>query len=408
MNTIRVPLEGVTCSNKGIFEININGKNKKAVYFSDVACWFTLKRSPGGYSLGSPVWRTDDGVWFEGNMTNFSERKVPGNGKIKNFELPEIPKISGKLHKVPQCINYVWIGKGRIPEALIFNIENNINKCKHYTHIINAHMLNKHGIDELKKQFSPARNLIISDLQQENWFHNFMESDLGRYYNFFTRNQCYNLAAASDILRLIVLERYGGVYMDLDDTILYETPKGTILKAGENDLLLNRMLPLMRVSDYAYEGYGNSIFACCKNSNILRSIIKEMKWRLNKEEQSGFFEINRPWLKDNMTPGELEEFRSYIWNILKITGSVLLSDVLKRERFDYFNIEKKLLAAFSVLNVTPSEPRIIAENYLTDFFNVKKHYLPFSELEFNVLPGCARTWYKKPGTPDYYKIGVGI
>jgi hypothetical protein len=65
-----------------------------------------------------------------------------------------------------------------------------------------------------------------------------------------------NYAAASDILRYRLIDEYGGIYLDCDDTIDVSFA-GAPLKAGPNDVLLGRRLEESRKSRQALRTVGN-------------------------------------------------------------------------------------------------------------------------------------------------------
>lgn len=387
---LKVPVDGVSYRDDGRFEIVLDGKNQCVAYYSDVHCWFTIEHEDKQPLIVSPVWKNSKGEWVLGDMASFANRPQENTDNYISFELPAIPNISKKLYPVPNCIHYIWIGQGEIPEHLSERIKINAQRCPSFNHILHVHIFPACGIQLLEKQFKNNLNIKINDMTFEPWFKSFLTDDLGGFYKYFLSGKGKNLAAAADIVRLLILQKNGGIYMDVDNVLLKDIDMSTKLFAGKNDLLLNRMLPLKRIAGFEYDGYSNDVFACCRDSNILKLIISELKQRLSKNRS--FFDEPRPFLQEGMDLDDVEKLRVYIWSILKLTGPALISDVLQK-RCDYFNIEKDMLDAFSVLNINAKEPRIIAEKYLSEMLKAKKHYLPFGENDFHVLSGSARTWF---------------
>lgn len=397
INTIRVPLDGVICKDDGRYYILINGKLEKIVYVHDVKCWFLHTETDEGWVLQNPVWQDSNNVWIEGNMQNFASRPIRKSLTHMELKLPAIPEIGKNPSPIPDDIHYIWIGKGRMPEQFAENIIANVKKASGLKQYLHIHIHTEAGLQEIQEQFSDAQDLTIVNLTKEKWFQTFLSSELGGYYTLFTDGICVNLAAAADILRLIIMHKNGGIYLDVDNFIYSEIPSSAKLHATTDDILLN-FYHLHLIENTAHiNSINNSVFACCPGSQILKKITNELLHRLRKNQW--IFQTPRPTIKKDMTKEEASVLNAYIYAILNITGPYLYQSILEKRKHDFIKMPKYMQSVFNLLNFNEKEPKIIAQEYMEKLLKAKSYYYPFGELNFIVRDVCAHTWFSEEHEP---------
>ncbi|WP_189338908.1 glycosyltransferase [Chromobacterium amazonense] len=261
--------------------------------------------------------------------------------------------------------------------------------------LLHAHVQSQQGWKRLVAQFPSQSGVELVDLSDEAHFATLNAGPLGPFYRYFIGATGQNYGAASDILRVHLLHQYGGIYMDVDDVV-----SGAITRhpyAGPDDLLLNRMVSVER---YDFHGYPNSNFACHAGNDVLAAMLDEMARRLGAE--TDLFDAPRPWRAANRAPTKVEyaEMQTYIRRIFRLTGPGLFNDMLRVNRPDYYWLERDLLNAYQRLSVSPTEPRVLVEDYFGRMHAAKAFYLPFSEPSFDVSIGHAHSW-----NPD---VGISV
>jgi hypothetical protein len=386
---LSIPMDDVELSDDGRYRIQIDGEPHVVAYHVELDCWFLLKPSPMGHLLAEPVWRTRPGQWHVGNPDTFSQRPSLGVNRRSEIVLPPVTPLTPNAQPLPRTIHYVWIGEVGVPEALVETMSNNVRRCPGYRMMLHAHASTPAGWQRLQEQFPPQSGIELIDLGGESHFDAFQQSTLGKFYQYFIGEAGRNYGAASDILRVYLLHREGGIYMDVDDQLAHPLAADLTLSAGLDDLLLNTMVD---VKQYAFHGYSNNNFACHAGNPVLAEMLREMERRLSAEES--LFLKPRPWRKsqDGGSRAEREEMLVYILSIFRLTGPDLFNDVVRALRPDYYLLEEAMLNAYGKLTMSPSEPLYVAEDYFDRMHAAKALYLPFSELPFKVKVGSAHSW----------------
>lgn len=385
---LKVPLDHVNDREDGKFYINISGDISPAVWVDDLQCWFLLERQPNGSLSSHPVWLNEDAQWIKGSSLTFSQRPPAYLAKRYLYvNLPPKPAVRTKPNKpVPEIIHYIWIGDNAIPDDLKKTMTDNAARCPSWRFILHVHALNKKTLKRIRHQFPSEGRIIIKNLSLNPDFMTFLLTDSGSFYQRFLEEEHKNYGAASDILRLDVLNRYGGIYMDVDDKITSQIPTGYRLYATHNEVLLHGML---NISVYNFNGFGNSLIACHPGNPVIMAMLDEQTSRL--QNAPCFFHKQRPWYTASTKLPE-GEMLDYLKNIFYLTGPVMFTDVLKKLHPEYFLLESNLVTAYKALNVSPSEPRIICNDYLEALENTVRYHFPFAGPEFSVKVGHAHSW----------------
>lgn len=384
--SLSVPMEGIDVADNGGYRISIRGETRAVVYHVERRSWYVLASSSMGMVPAQPVWRNALGQW-EINADDAGAQPAIPCEQWCEIALPPVPAITVDARPLPRVIHYVWIGEHGVPEALAQRMRQSALRCRGYRVRLHAHISTCEGWQRLEAQFSPQSGIELVDLSREAHFFAFGETPLGGFYRYFVSEAGTNYGAASDILRVYLLHREGGIYMDVDDEVTHAVD--VCLNAGPDDLLLNRMVT---VPQYGFHGYANSNFGCHAGNRVLAEMLSEMGHRLSAETAT--FEKLRPWRRVEREPtdGERKEMLDYILSIFRLTGPVLFNDVVRATRPDYYWIERALLAGYQRLTVSPSEPCVLANDYFDRMHAAKSFYLPFAEASFDIALGSAHSW----------------
>ncbi|RMN41394.1 hypothetical protein ALQ64_04929 [Pseudomonas cannabina] len=385
---VELPLDGVlveevlnpkrgTITEK--YFIQLNGKKTNVYYNADLMCWRTDTSEHG------VVWLDRNGSWNRGSKTAFKkiEASLPQSRRFEIFIFPRVPRLPLDAQPVSRVVHHIWMGD-RIPgENLLEKMLANMRISPDLRFKLHIDISDPMAYEQLFDYFFEYPQMQISHLKDEAFYPEFLSGENGEAFNYFMHSDNRNYAAASDILRYRLINEYGGIYLDCDDTIDVSFA-GIPLKAGPNDLLLGRRLEARQLS---YKGPGNSHFASHPDNPVLKRMLKEIKKRFDSEKQTNqaFFSTRRPYIdrssealrvesRDRMTP--------YMTRISDLTGPKLMSDVLRAARPDYFDLlERSYLPVDEVISV-------LYIDHLTDAVNF---YFPFKG-QAKISPGDENGW----------------
>ncbi|KAA8695783.1 YD repeat protein [Pseudomonas caricapapayae] len=137
-------------------------------------------------------------------------------GMLRNNPLTFID-AGGGVAEIPKHIHYIWLGA---PEPLMKHL-NGIkrNAALNPEYEVTLH-LDLRGDDDsgIKSELDDARNITVSRLREEKFFGMFKGTRSHDIYENLYGKDPRNYAAASDVLRYSLINHYGGVYSDADDT----------------------------------------------------------------------------------------------------------------------------------------------------------------------------------------------
>ena len=177
-----------------------------------------------------------------------------------------------------------------------------------------------------------APGVTVMNLQEEDFFQPLKSTEL---YSYFRQGQGKNLAATSDVARYPLMNKYGGIYMDTDDTI--EGAVGTAgLNAGDSDILVSRPVA-HKVTDYK-PFFNTSNFATQPDNPVVTEMITEMNRRFTANK--AYFAANRPTIARDANGGfgYTTEFLSYERKVFETVGPSMFDEVLKSQRPDIYEI----------------------------------------------------------------------
>lgn len=262
-----------------------------------------------------------------------------------NLELPlDISALTGApTEAIPRTISSIWVGNKVIPSELLSNLARNakILEGSQYNYQL---FLSSASPDAYAQNLSllqtQAPNLNIETLESHAVYAQFKESKyFAQYQAAIDGNggQASNFASASDILRYRILHHQGGLYMDVDDSLL--TPgelRPSLNTAGdlvneEIDTIDLKTTPegllvcgIVNNETLNLDGkFNNSLIASHAHNPTLDAISEEIYQRY---QQSLDFYDSKP--NPNV---DYEAFQQYAVRLSHLTGPALLNDVIDRE-----------------------------------------------------------------------------
>jgi mannosyltransferase OCH1-like enzyme len=190
---------------------------------------------------------------------------------------------------IPKIIHQVWLGPNQIPEELmkyrmsVFGKNSSVN-WKHYL------WTETHRVENMEK---------YDDTIQFEYKH-IDELGAGNLLK-----ECDSLAAQSDVVRLLAIAKYGGIYLDMDVECLKE------------------LSPLLFVSGFAArennENICNAVFGACSHHPNIVSQIKELPYNVYKPTTWGVELFTKHVLpcESGFTLFPTHMFYPYLWDMPK-------------------------------------------------------------------------------------------
>ncbi|HEX7816499.1 glycosyltransferase family 32 protein [Dyella sp.] len=367
--TIHVPTDGVD----GVYidrahpTIQWNNSILNVVY--DVAEKAWKERSGSLY-----LWRDRTGEWQRGSLDelrNAPDKMESNYGMM--LELRSLPALraSAELQPIPQQIHSIWLGS-KLPEHLARNIIDNAHNSPSMEHVIHVDVDGPEALQSIKDAFKDGpSNIKVSVLREEPFFNEFMQSKAGKIFDHFRSKNHVNYAAASDALRYCLIDRYGGIYMDTDDTITSRLPS-TPLMAAPGEILANS--PVQHGLS-GLKGLNTSHFASLPDNPILKEVIEKMATR---------FEVNREYF-DSKRPmhSDVDAFPEYVKKVFETTGPILFNDILSRHDPAYNELAKGGPLRLDIMQ-PPAE-------YMSQMKAVEEHLFPFMD-RYPISMGGEHSW----------------
>ena len=209
------------------------------------------------------------------------------------------------------------------------NIRINAVSAPGYKSIVHVDANDQRTFVKLKNQLEANKSGIeVRNLHKDDVFQQLKSSDM---YAYFRQGQGTNLAAASDVARYPIMKKYGGIYLDTDDSIV-TTVKDTELRAAPNDILLNSPVAI-EFTDYK-NFYNTSNFATQPDNPVIDTIISEMRTRFANNKD--YFTAHRPTVQQGEAPNA--EFYQYERKIFETVGPDMFNDILKARRPDMYDL----------------------------------------------------------------------
>lgn len=309
------------------YTIKYDGMNHVATFDTQVGAW-----GQGGKNKVY-FWRSAKNTWQKGPLDEFMKAKKIESHQFRFIEAatPAILHKPKNVRPLPKDIHYFWAG-GEIPDKLVAKIANNAEKTPGFKSIVHIDADTPELFQTMKlKLEKDAPGVTVMNLHEEDFFQSLKTTDM---YSYFRKGQGQNLAAASDVARYPLMNKYGGIYLDTDDVI-----KGSVgsagLNAGDGDIMVSQ--PVAHpVTDYKLF-YNTSNFATQADNPVVTQMIAEQNRRFL--ENKPYFEANRPTIdRDaNGTFTYTQDFLTYEGKVFETVGPTMFNDVLKSKRPDIYD-----------------------------------------------------------------------
>jgi len=212
----------------------------------------------------------------------------------------------------PQNAHYIWIGNNPLPQYAISNIILFKAQNPHYT--VNLWTTSPHKLTNaiINSGYS-TRFARLINCREFPAMSGYVKSAIDRE---MCGNTYFNYAAASDILRLVILQQYGGIYMDVD--VMVSGPLGPIQPkmtsfTGPSDILIHRqdMNKKYRTS--------NAVIVSQPHTNTLKKMINYAIFPYTKNSIYNMgmsHNVGNDWLSKALREKELENMP--LWEIMWI------------------------------------------------------------------------------------------
>lgn len=232
---------------------------------------------------------------------------------------------SSRAKEIPKKIISIWIGNKKISDDIL-NIlkkntalvkeKNNTYKYKIYLSKeamkINAELLKKH-----------VHEIDIIDLEDTEIYRDFSNSkNFPQYLEAIddSNNKPTNFASACDILRLFILKKEGGLYMDVDNTLMPNFMSRRLVTMTDKNLLVGEPFIDKAGENYVYVFNNNMIGTQPDNP-----IFDKMQDLIHKRRSlfADFYHTHRP-----ASQKETEHYRKQLF---LLTGPGIIDCVLKED-----------------------------------------------------------------------------
>lgn len=371
---VEVPLDGVEKIMDRYMVRTAERGSLLAVYDADEQAW---RANHLGYS--DFLWRTEQGAWHAGDRQRWVQQadQTLQAYSSKTVVLPPLPTLPRGAQAIPRNIHYLWLGHALPSDELIANMIANAAKLTGYTSVLHIDLDTEALMQELTERFAKVSHFEVKPLAGQPFFKALNTGESAAQYAACRSGIACNYAAASDVLRYPLLDAYGGIYMDVDNTFV-NTVSDLELAAGPSDLLLDDAVVH---DDIAYRGYNSHVLGSHPDNPVLKAIIRSMQERYRARPE--FYASARPTLVKDATPAQARVFWQYVKDTFAMTGPQLLDDVLRQTRPDYYDLAlRPELDQWLGISSQEYELRLLAR---------VQHYLPFAN-RAEVLVGSQHSW----------------
>jgi len=165
-------------------------------------------------------------------------------------------------HNVPLKIHLIWIGSALPDRYLVGPLSLATLNPDHMLHL---------WVDHIPTNIQEGSNLKIHNINQEVWIN----EDL--------LEECTNYAMKSDILRLEIVYRYGGIYVDVDATAMRSFgpvfSRSFLCFRPANWTLSDKVFSQIqkRGNKVGNAGFNNNIFGFPAKSNFLKYTLEALR-----------------------------------------------------------------------------------------------------------------------------------
>lgn len=297
------------------------------------------------------------------------------------------------IRPIPRQFLGLWIGDKIIDAPLLTNLGNNAERLNGTSYRLRLYLSKADTgayTENLRLLGMHAPGLQVLPLEEQPWFISFRDGPYHPQYQAAIAGG--NFSSASDVLRYPMLHSEGGIYMDVDDSLLAvgehpyvvagqalgspgEAIEQVALSTSDEGLLL--FPPMSNEKLGMNWQFNTSVIGSHAGNPTLRAISEEMRSRYLAEP--GFY-ASRPSLRQDP-----QGFYRYASNLNRLTGPGLLTDVVD-QHLPTLKLLRQITNLFQM-------PRINAGLYvdLDRYRTVSRQLLPFNRL---VRVGGNHSWAK--------------
>lgn len=365
LDEFTVPMDDVQRMFSQDYMVFVGQYGTKVTYDVEARLWRGLNED--GQVNDIFYWRNGRGRWLGGTKTEAIEgnKSVPPSIINKTLKLPRLPSLPSGTTEVPKVIHYFWAGN-EMPEHLIQNIIENARKSPGYKSVVHVDANSGSAFQKIKSALDhKVGGLEVHDLKEDEAFRELAASKYGEMYQYFRSGQGQNLAASSDVMRVALIKKHGGIYLDTDDTLTFNVGDVT-LKATPSDLLMNSPITYEGAD---FNGFNTSNFASHADNPLFDKILEESYQRFKANES--WFNNNRPFLREGSTDIERQAYKEYETKIFEVTGPRMFGDVVAQEEYGFFPFVDDMT---ELLNARLLLPEYFGKKYM----EVRDFYMPMN------------------------------
>jgi hypothetical protein len=341
------------------YSIEVEGYPQAVRYDPWTATWRT--QAGKAYRLDSQTWQflrvtepLDATVIGQQEMIEALQQL----GIDVRFPLQVDPLPSALARPIPRVIHNIWIG-GRMPRKFVSRVISNArlaaeggNPFKTRLHLSIEDPI---ALDSTLRRLArgEVESLEVVKLEQTDFYREFAQTPQHEQYIAASTGEGTNYASAVDVLRYPLLNREGGIYLDVDDMIL--PPRTDQAAFGDHpfevapgQLLLNNLVCHRRMA--MVMDFNTSNFGSLPDNPLLARISQES---LQRYQANPSLYTVRPYEYFNSS-AELDQ---YARRISATTGPGVFNDVIDRQlpAFRQFRAMNRL--ASGEIYLTPRQLR---------------------------------------------------
>ncbi|WP_460417177.1 dermonecrotic toxin domain-containing protein [Pseudomonas sp. microsymbiont 2] len=332
------------------------------------------------------IWRERHGGknsyrWRAGEARDFERvrHKLPHEQNITTYRFPDLPQLPVGMSPITQQVHMIWVGERELDFMIKRTIVKNLRN-KGYRFIL--HLDNDSAALTANQAWCGQVGIEARNLREQAFFQRFTAGREGIAYNYF-RNpaaESRNYAAASDFLRLRLLDEYGGFYMDIDDTLY--SPDARPLPAAPNDVLVGG---LYKMPWNRKELVNTSHFASHPGNPVLKRLLQRANARFEALPEA-FKSTPRPVVTAFKDKAEAERtMNAYMQTIASLAGPDAFNKDLRALRPDYFGL----------IGNKPSDSWVVSTVYEAFYDEAIAHWFPMRMGgAVSMQPGSAHTWMR--------------
>jgi hypothetical protein len=230
--TLLLPIDGMesNTASSSTWRVLAGREHVNVVFDFDFQAWRSIA-DPGR------VFRRVQGKWHEGASTAALDTPT----RFATLEVPSIPVPPVDAWPLPRTIGYGWTGRESPSAAWLGRLEENTRTARDgqggWISHLHVDLDDVSQVEGLSTSLAPLQ-VQVNDLRRDPAFLVWLQTPAGQLYTAARDGTHPCNAAAMDVLRFgWILKRHGGLYIDMDDTILKDWADVRELRAGPFQLL---------------------------------------------------------------------------------------------------------------------------------------------------------------------------